>query len=287
MEFVVVLPVYFMLLGFAFVVGEMSLHSIHLSAAADRTYAMSSETDKDVLFDRVRTAISFDKSESEEPDYSYKDDADAGGATAKVSDFGDKLRIDRVGNTDFEGPWTKAVASYVRDSYTLTPLSRGFVAHWFHENERRMEQMGESDAKDTALDEILARGKLGRTEMEGKNLWYKGEKVRQYGYYSLQRNEYARTGYDSDRLPYRAWPAGSLADPSNNGTDAVWYAKVFDGCVYSESDVCDRLASPSYAAVDGGALAGIPAPAFPEDFPVAWVRGDEGRGSFPLAWTGD
>lgn len=277
MEFLVVLPVYFLLIGFAFVIGELALHSIHLAASADRSYAMSSVADKDVVFDKVRKAISFDKDENTEPVYSYGGDA---AGTAKVSDF-DLSHIDRVGNAEFKGAWTKAVAAYVRDSYTLTPLSRGFVAHWFRENERLLEEKMADNvevSKDSALYDILGqKGKIGRAEMVGKDLRHNGSVVRKYGYYSLQRNDYGRNGFDSDRLPYRAWDAGALADPDAASIDdSIWHSKVYEGFVGdppASGDADDRLASADHNEVDGGEVIGAKAPEKTENIPrTAWRR---------------
>lgn len=270
MEFLVVLPVYFLLIGFVFVTGEISLHAIHLSASADRACAMSSAEDEDTVFGKVRKAISFDKDHEYEPEYSYKND---NGTTAKVSDF-EHSRIERVANAEFKGAWTRSVAAYVRDNYTLTPLSRGFIAHWFFRNERKMSEAGMSDPKDSAIDTMLADGGLGRVSMEGKDLDYKGVKARMYGYYSLQRNDCGRTGYDPDRLPYRAWSAGSLADPDAAGGSAVWRSKVYDGYVGggAHGSVADETASVKHEIVDSGELLGERAPVAPASSPAAWSR---------------
>ena len=42
MEFIIVLPIYMLLLGFAFVIGDLSLDTIHLAGSGDRTRAFSS-----------------------------------------------------------------------------------------------------------------------------------------------------------------------------------------------------------------------------------------------------
>jgi hypothetical protein len=285
MEFLVVLPVYFLLIGFAFVIGELALHSIHLAASADRSYAMSSVADKDIVFDKVRKAISFDKDEDEEPEYSYEGD---GAGSAKVSDFS-LNRIDRVGNVDFQGAWTKAVAAHVRDSYTLTPLARGFVAYWFRENERLIEEKMTDNmdvSKDSALYAILGqKGKVGRAEMVGKDLRHNGSVAREYGYYSLQRNDQGRKGFADGRLPYRAWDAGALADSDSESLeDSVWYSKVYAGFTAGSSTLGDRLASSDYDIVDGGNLTGKNAPEKSENVSrSAWTRFDDS--GFVREWT--
>ncbi len=41
MEFIIVLPLYMILLGMTFLYGELSLHGINLAASADRTVTVA------------------------------------------------------------------------------------------------------------------------------------------------------------------------------------------------------------------------------------------------------
>ncbi len=148
MEFVIVLPIYFVLIGTAFVVGELSLHSIHLVSSADRGMALVhtpeeiersgfESVDADVLVQRLLGIVSLDR-EHREVDYSYAGDS-AGGDAVKVSNFDvGNCHVDFVGESGYGSYWTKAVAGGIVDDYALTPLSRGFVAHWYHLLEQRV-----------------------------------------------------------------------------------------------------------------------------------------------------
>lgn len=205
MEFVIVLPIYMLLLGFAFVSGELALQAIRLSASADRTCAMAHDK-----FDLFKRAVSphdardganggdwdQDATWQEDDAFMHSYEGDPNGGTLAVSEYATN-KIEGVADADFEGPWTKVVAAKVKDDYTLTPLTRGFVAFWYGENDRRIEDMG-GNATEGVLDDILKDG-IGRVEMVGKDLT-----GRDYGYYCLQRNEYGRKGY-------RTWDAGNLA----------------------------------------------------------------------------
>ena len=233
MEFIVVLPIYMMLLGYAFVVGEFALQAIHLAASADRSYATARKNDiAKEIFDFFSLAVSPDR-DLVEPEFSYAGD---GGGTEKVSKYR-KERIDRVADADFRGPWTKAVASWVKDDYTLTPYTRGIVAFWYR-REYDMTDKPQS-AGEGPLGKILGGG-IGRTEMVGKDL----EDSRKYGFYSLMRNEAARKN-----TAYRKWPAGGLA------TDYVWRDKVYQ----------EAYASVDYEDVDKGAREGSDAPEWAVD----------------------
>ena len=253
MEFIVVLPIYMILLGYAFVIGEFALQTIHLASSADRSYATAMKNDiAEEMFSFFSLAASPDK-DLVEPEFSYAGD---GGGSEKVSSYR-KERIDRVADATFLGPWTKAVAAWVKDDYTLTPYSRGLVAFWYRHQYNMTEELRTLD-NTTPLDEILNSG-VGRTEMVGKELKDEnGNVVRKYGFYSLMRNGAARVS-----TAYRKWPAGGLA------TGNVWHEKVYK----------EKPASVDYEEVDLGAREGLAAPGSATDVP------DYTRDSNLAAWS--
>lgn len=269
MEFIIVLPIYMLLIGFAFVVGELSLQSIHLAGSADRTYAVSPSD-----FGWFKVAASPNKDDYDsgaESELEYKNDPVAGDTSAKASEY-EPTRIDQVSPKaeSFNAPWTKAVAAYVKDSYTLTPISRGMVAYWFRQKFNMTEDPKSAiSSGDSALGNMLDNG-IGRTDMVGKDLWDENEgKERPFGYYSLQRNDSARgEGTDADLLPYRKWPAGRLAG-------GAW-----DGKVYGE-----EYATGDYASLpqkrDGSSRLGDAPPGNPGE--LAAYRRDEDV----LGWSND
>lgn len=249
MEFVIVLPVYFILIGFAFVVGELALHSIRLSSSADRGMALSYKTeditasgfslpDKEDFFWELKKALSLNgevkefayEYQADDDKYSYEG-SDVEGGSADVSQFGGREHLDVVPNDGIDGHFTKAVAGGMKDDYALSPLARGFAAFWVHEIEHRVYD-GDlmSDALDRpdedSMDVMLKKGHLGRAEMFG-NYRYdsEGQKVREYGHYAIQRNlaSYWRPG-DANR-PYRGWDAGALNGPDGSGEEAWKHAK--------------------------------------------------------------
>lgn len=254
MEFIIVLPIYMLLIGYAFVVGEFALQSIHLAASADRTYATARKPNMaEDMFAFFSLAASPDW-DLIEPEFSYAGD---GGGFEKISSY-KKERIDRVADDNsFRGPWTKAVAAWVKDDYTLTPYTRGMVAFWYR-RQYDMTDAPQSIDNDTPTEKILNNG-IGRAEMVGKELKDEdGNEVRKYGFYSLMRNEAAR-----EPTAYRKWPAGGLA------TGRVWYDKVFQ----------EKYASVDYEEVDNGSREGLPAPGSAEEVP------DYSRDSSLARWS--
>ena len=196
MEFVIVLPIYFLLIGFAFVMGELALHSIQLAGSADRSLALST-----AAFDAFEKAAAPSGDPSATEDYSGD-----GGGKERISEYHTR-KIEWSWNESFEGPWSKVVAATVSDDYTLTPLTRGFVAFWYRDSRRKVEDMGGEDLKDSALDEMIKdSGVVGRLTngMTGRDR--DQTDVRGFGYYTLVRNRMSTSG------GYRSWEAGALVN---------------------------------------------------------------------------
>lgn len=232
MEFVIVMPVYFLLLGSVFVIGELALHSIHLTASGDRNVAFTDagpEYDAGPDWERQEVGfwrllgqvLSFDRTAltqrtDDATDYSYHGDSAYEGS-AKVSQFAESLDYLARKQTVLgqQGHWTEAVAGRAVDNYTLTPVTRGFIAHWFYETESRVhdgklmsDKLNRAPRDD--IDEMLDKdkGSLGRAQMKGN--YYEdntGTKIRDYGYISFRRTEISRQEGQS----YREGTPGQLA----------------------------------------------------------------------------
>lgn len=186
MEFIIVLPIYFLLIGFVFVSGELMLQSIRLAGQADRSLSLGEESVMMLLTEVDNPTYN----EIGKQSSSYRHDIAQG-----------------VFAEGFPGAWVKFVRAKAMDDYTLTPLTRGFVAFWYHDNDRKMERTSAGAGEDVMggdnpLEEMLNE-EAKRVEMIGKNL---GD--RKYGHYMLVRSEQGRIS--EDRQPYRTWPAGNL-----------------------------------------------------------------------------
>ena len=181
MEFVIVLPLYMLLLGFAFVTGELSLHAIRLAGGADRTCALST-----AAFAAFKASATPDAGEA----LSYAGD---GGDSASPSSFSATADSWAWDEDRADGP--QVVAASVSDFYTLTPLTRGFVAFWYRDTQDRLERRGESGLHvGGVLDEMIRdSGVVGRVRgddglgMTGRER--DSRDARSYGFVSLVRHE--------------------------------------------------------------------------------------------------
>ena len=201
MEFIIVLPIYMLLLGFAFVIGEMSLTTIHLAGSGDRTQSFSSKYDLEKPFEKFETAASPDKDGRTE--FDYNGDADMG-SSVKVSDYKGESRVYVADNT-IEGPWVEMTAGNVVDNYTLPPWTRGIVAYWYRQN---YETTDGTTQVDGPVNEMLKPGGTHRTKVMGKDLSAAGGDGRKFGFYTLRRlvkrdEENWNVGDTHVRLPYR------------------------------------------------------------------------------------
>ncbi len=192
MEFIIVFPIYLVLFGGVFMIGDMLIKTTRL-ASADRTRA----------FDVAATVRG-------------GEDADDSLGWPRIKDYlfpitsirEDNVRNDwyrHYANPNFEGPWTVAVASKVRDEYRLAPWTKGWLA--FAKNFL-------ADGTGTGFSDL---GEIGGL-MDGGNvvMYSKKKDTPVYkNYVSFRRSRF----YDTAKLKqlYRAMPsthseAGRLVD---------------------------------------------------------------------------
>ena len=201
MEFVIVLPIYLILLGFVFMIGEMSLHGVHLAASGDRTIAVTqggegfweSGWNLGVAESEIARAISPSSNHVNQA-LNYREE----GVSAKVSRFKSEV----AGKVVDRGSWSWLVASTLRDEYTLTPWTRGMVKTWANmERMVKMTESLESLGSDTVLSRLFSGVGVGRISMTSKDLG----SVNAYAYYTLMRNNKGRSSY-------RSWGHGAIVD---------------------------------------------------------------------------
>ena len=228
MEFIIVLPLYMILLGMVFFYGELSLHGVNLAASADRTSACAmggegwSGWNGYSAFAAERDlakAISPSR-DLEDTDLSYHE----GGAAEKPSSY-TRRHAGKVADPSFNGSWTWFVAATVEDRYAMTPWTRGMVGTWAHlERLVNMTRQPDEVAGDSVLGTLFGGG-LGRVAMTGKDGVTVGGGAggaRKYSYYTLTRNSLGRMG-----ASYRQWYPGSLVD-------AAYGSAKWNTCVYGE-----------------------------------------------------
>ena len=189
MEFIIVFPIYLVLFGGVFMIGDMAIKTTRL-AMADRTRAFDVEADtggshlstagwnkvKELLF--PVTVINEDNAHEE----NYR----------------------HYANPGFSGPWSVAVGAKVRDEYKLAPWTRGWLAYpdWFFAD------VTKTARADGDLGALLAGS---RVQMFAKDI----NSAKYYNYYTFRRARIYANG-QLGKL-YRAMPpnlaaAGRLVD---------------------------------------------------------------------------
>ena len=227
MEFIIVLPLYLILLGMTFFFGELSLHGVNLASSADRTAAVArggegwngwngysaSKAEED-----FGKAISPSK-ELEDKALAYKED----GTSARPSSY-TRHHAGAVADSSFSGSWAWLVAATVEDAYAMTPWTRGMVGTWAHlEKLVKMKDQPKGLGNDSVLSTLFGGG-LGRVTMTGKDGVTVGGgsgAARAYSYYTLTRNSKGRV-----TNAYRQWPAGGLVNTVADS--AIWNTLVAD-----------------------------------------------------------
>lgn len=210
MEFIIVFPIYLVLFGGVFMIGDMVIKTARL-ASAERTRAFDIAAD-----DRANSNADAGWNAIRELLFPPV----AGDAEDKITEKPAPVRYHAQG-TEFRGPWTVSVGSKIQDAYKLPAWTRGWLkfAHWFF-----ADATGDADELDTG-DNVMLPLLNGRSAMIFSKNWNKGV---EYNYYTYRRTR----DYTSSDLPkmYRAMPrafedAGRIVDAK--AKDASWNKFVF------------------------------------------------------------
>lgn len=272
MEFIVMMPVYLILIGFCFFTGELSLHGIALTASADRSaagaYAARGAAgegfDEDIMT-RIGWAIMPDAEKAgAERALQYDDVGKSEKATSW--DLWNRSQGARIyaGESGFAGtPWSRLAVALVDDNYALTPFSRSMVMFWGHiEDHVAMTSQPDALDSDSAMGELLDKDSVGRTRMTGKDLSAGTEKARAYGFYTLQRSEAGGSSH-------RYWPSSGLVE-EERWRGYVQLEPYFGSSAKPFPDEALQIAD-----TPGNAPSGIPEAASPHERDkqlVSWVN---------------
>ena len=207
MEFIIVLPIYLVLMGGVFMVGDMLVKATRL-ASADRVLAFDIEgtgnrgwpfvVEGSTLRSNLSTVLF---PNSQDPDSDNED---------LVLEPDESLT--RYADRNFNGPWSVAVATRTKDRYKLSPWTKGWLNFAIGFFDRSVH------APDMPSDNVSR-------ELYGGNRHDIFAKycIREYSYYTLRRVR----NYNTDDLNnlYRAMPqsladAGKLVDGVGDG--AAW-----------------------------------------------------------------
>lgn len=246
MEFIIVLPLYFALLGTAFLYGDLSLHAVNMAASGDRTLAVSHgmslsksvspDWGKDEAMPYVAGALSL-ASNNEEVVSKYTDNAEEMSENASRHD--DKTH-GIVADSGFRGSWTWLVGSTLYDDYALAPITRTFVRAWnvFADAAKMSDPEWETDRDydaDSGLKKLFPSSAresrtLGRLEkMVSKDLEGVDGKVRAYAYYTLMRN-------GKGRESYRSWTSSDEIGGFLSESGTAWDKYVYQEPYFFDED---------------------------------------------------
>ena len=190
MEFMLVLPVYMLLLGMAFSLGEMGLKAIGL-AHGDRVLSHSLDGSAAGTLPATMRALLFPQDT-----IAYSDDISTAALQDDLRDAKNSYRADER----FEGAWSWQTAGRAGDDYALPPWTRGWLQY---PHAHYSSTTGDSSGGDGgAFGDLLAVGRLGRTLIESKEI---EDRIRVYNYYTLKR-----TDLGSKPNAYRQWKERSL-----------------------------------------------------------------------------
>ena len=250
MEFIIVLPLYMILLGMTFLYGELSLHGVNLAASADRTLAGvfgGQEWDGWNGYTSDMGAKDVAKAISPSQDLTY----DAlnyieEGTIQKPSSYS-KLRGGEVARRSFNGSWSWLVAATMADKYAMTPWTRGMVGTWAH-LERLVDMSQPPSAVDgnSVLGTLFGSGgkRVVMTGKDGVSIGNSSSGAMTYSYYTLTRNSKGRI-VDSSGTSYRHWDPGSLVD-------AAYGSATWNTCVYGEGWPMEKVNYASLGSEEDG-----------------------------------
>ena len=229
MEFIIVFPIYLVLFGGVFMIGDMLVKATRL-ASADRVLAFDIEGDANArgwphaVDDRKPDGTMKKSYESEVLFPNSQTDGDNEDLVLE----NDALRLTRYAyagpssNEPFKGPWSVAVGTRTKDRYKLSPWTKGWLnfALGFFDRSIRAPDMPSDD---------ISRPLYGgsRYEICSKD---SRQTYRTYSYYTLRRvRNYS--GYEMKNR-YRAMPdsleeAGRLVDGGVSGNPS-WMVGVRD-----------------------------------------------------------
>lgn len=197
MEFLLVIPVYLMLMAVVFSLGEMGVKGIDL-AVGDRDVAhiAGDAAWSGSLLSLLRK---FQFAMNPASDRISWNDVGMSGFVDDVQIRGSKTYVVDRG---FKGSWAWQVAATSVDDYALPPWTRGWLQYAHYDFSQRL---GTNQKLDGPLGQLMAEGRVGRAVILSKDI----SNVRLYNYYTLMRQPLARAPAGGG-TPYRKWQGRNL-----------------------------------------------------------------------------
>ena len=213
LEFILVLPVYFVFIGGTFAVGEILVRALHVTWA-ERAVATNYGSD---FVDATKASVQarlfpFDA-------YEYDDEDGLTHFADRCTFEGNALRAEE----GYQGAWTWQTAAKATDEHNRTPWTRGWLfsaANW-------LDAMTEPENASKKSKDVI--GKTAKEIGSFVSIVSGERKSRKYGYYTLVRTDLGRSGR-------RDWAAKNLTEVDQLPVlHAEWYANVH-GEPFADSD---------------------------------------------------
>ena len=263
MEFVIVLPIYFVLLGMTFAIGEMGVKALSL-ALGDRIGAheavLGDKSAWQLLSDRVFLINGENK-------ITWGDDVSETG-------YVDSLSCESatwVPDVGFAGPWYAISAATTEDSYALPPWTRGWLQYADYSFRRTT---GDLSRGAGALNDLITMGRLVRVPIQSKEKDL--SRTRTYNYYTLVRTPQGRSSYHS-------WGGGNLARVSVMPVGgSTWFSDIYsEKSVYGNESLLSTVTSLLGLSQDGASTLDSGSVSIPSGIPEPGKRSEYTR-SFAL-----
>lgn len=207
MEFVIVLPLYLLLLGAAVLLGDLGLRSIWVTHADGLAVASGGDGSAAA---KLYLGKQFPVADFYEYEVGPKLPQD-------IPCFESATRRAKSGDEAFRGSWGAQVAGLGSDQYALPPWARGWLVYaaatYRHEDD--------GGFLPGILSGLLNTNFVGRLRVVSRDLKGSGGQ-RKYGLYTLMRTVKAR----NRQKPYRAWGAKELSGAKSDAMDAPLVATV-------------------------------------------------------------
>lgn len=215
LEFVIVLPLYLLLLGATVLLGDLGLRSIWVTHADGLAVASGGDGSTAA---KVYLGFQFPVTDLYEYEVGPEQPQD-------IPTFESATYRAKKGDEAFKGSWGAQVAGRGNDLYALPPWARGWLIYanaTYHQDD--------GGILPGILPTLLITNLVGRLPVVSRDLKGSGGE-RKYGLYTLMRTVKAR----NRQKPYRAWGAKELSGAKSDALDAPleatvgteWYKHVY------------------------------------------------------------
>ena len=191
MEFVIVFPIYLVLFGAIFAVGDMLVHVNRLPSAERTTAFGVDDASRNAALDFVRNTL-FHNRKTRFGERELADSRDENGAPENQDLIENPEELAHYADTTVQGPWSVLAGTKVTDRYWLPiggTAGRLAFSSWFSQD-----RAGGRSADQSFLDLITG---VRRLELHSKD--ESASRTYAYNYYTLRRRRYA----DGGRLTWR------------------------------------------------------------------------------------